>query len=63
MSDEEFERGRETCPELKRQARAFLEYGENMEEYWTSEKFMKKTEDAVIIAETKYPKDEGYRVV
>ena len=37
------------------QAREFLEYGESKKGYWTSNKFMKHMEMAVIIAEFKYP--------
>ena len=41
----------------------YLEYGENKEGYWTSEKFMAQIEVAATIAEVKYPREEGYRLV
>ena len=60
LTEEEFSRAKET---LKRHARAYLEYGENKEGYWTSERFMTQIKDAVMIAECKYPRDQGYRLV
>ena len=63
LTDEEFEEAKKSNPRLKKQARAFLEYGENKEGYWTSEKFMSQIDDAATIAETKYPREKGYRLV
>ena len=40
-----------------------MEYGESKEGYWTSEKFIKQIKISAMIAEFKYPKDDGYRVV
>ena len=40
-----------------------LEYGERKEGYWTSDKFMTQIEKAAKIAEAKYTKDDGWRVV
>ena len=40
LTDQEFEEANRSNPRVKNQARAFLEYGENKEGYWTSEKFM-----------------------
>jgi len=31
--------------------------------YWTSEKFMGQIKEAVKIAEVKYPKEEGWKIV
>ena len=53
----------ESHPRLQRQARTFLEYGENKEGYWTSERFMAQIESAVQIADIKYPREKGYRLV
>ena len=40
-----------------------IEYGENKEGYWTSERFMAQITVAVQIAEINYPRDQGYRIV
>ena len=63
LSDDEYEHFKESHPGIKRQARAYLEYVENKEGYWTSEKFMAQIEVAATIAEVKYPREEGYRLV
>ena len=64
LTAEEFEEAKGNYPSLTRhQARAYLEYGENKEGYWTSEKFMAQIEHAATIAEIKYPRDEGSRLV
>ena len=63
LSDDEYEQFKESHPGIKRQARAYLEYGENKEGYWTSEKFMAQIEVEATIAEVKYPREEGYRLV
>ena len=56
LTAEEFEAAKGNYPSLTRhQARAYLEYGENNEGYWTSEKFMAQIEHAATIAEIKYP--------
>ena len=36
-------------------ARVLLEYGQNREGYWTSEKFLQQMDHAVTIAKSKYP--------
>ena len=40
-----------------------LEYGEAKEGYWTSEKFMKQIKEVVKIADFKYPKEDGRKIV
>ena len=40
-------------------ARQFLEYGESLEGYWTSDKFFAQIEKSVKIANVKYPKSDG----
>ncbi len=40
LTEDEHAKGLRTYPHLKRQARAYLEYGVNQEGYWTSERFM-----------------------
>ena len=47
---------------IKKEAQEYLEYGESREGYWTSNKFLAQMDSAVKIADTKYPKDKGYRV-
>ena len=63
LTDEEFRVASLTNPNLPQQARQYLEYGESREGYWTGEKFMKQVEQAVTIADIKYPKERGWRVV
>ena len=63
LTAEEYDREKATDPMVKLQARTFLEYGESKEGYWTADKFMKQIEEAVKIAEIKYPKTEGWRHV
>lgn len=48
---------------LRATAREQIEYGENAEGYWTNERFMAQMEEAVKLAETKYPMAKGYRLV
>ena len=48
---------------IRKHSRQFLEYGEAKEGYWTSDEFMVQLREAVKIAEMKYPKEEGWRVV
>ena len=63
LTQEEYERAKTVHPTIRLQAREFLEYGESREGYWTSDKFMKQMETAVLIAEVKYPKENGWRHV
>ena len=63
LTAEEHEEALKKIPSIKCQARVFLEYGENKQGYWTSEKFMDQIEDSVKIAEVKYPCEHGYRLV
>lgn len=51
LSDEKYERTKTVSPGIQKYARTILEYGENKEGYWTSEKFMQQIEDVVKIAE------------
>ena len=44
-------------------AHQYFEYGENKEGYWTRDKFIAQIENAVLIAELKYPKEERWRDV
>ena len=62
LTEEEFSAIVKEHPQLRRQAREFLEYGKEHEGYWTAEKFLKQLEVASTIADTKYPRNEGYRV-
>ncbi len=63
LTDDEYARGLTIYPQLKQQAREFLEYGENKEGYWISEKFKTQIEHAALLAEVKYPREEGYKLV
>jgi len=57
---EEYQKAKEKDPNARMQAQTLLEYGEAGEGYWTSDKFMDQMEKAVKIAETKYPKEDGW---
>ena len=63
LTEEEYERAKESDPNIRMHAREFLEYGESKEGYWTSDKFMSQMKMAVKIAEVKYPKEDGWRHV
>ena len=58
LSDEMFERAQIVHPGLKQEARILLKYGASSEGYWNSEKFMSQVENAVKLADYKYPADE-----
>ena len=62
LTDEEFEKALDQSILVKKEAREYLEYGENREGYWNATKFLKQLADAVLIAEVKYLKLEGYRL-
>lgn len=51
---DEFAAGRERFPQLKWYARKSIEYGENCEGYWSSERFLEQLKDCVSMAECKY---------
>ena len=63
LSDQEFAIGRTIFPGLKQYARAYIEYGENRDGYWTSDKFMEQLEYCAKMAECKYPWSDGFKVV
>lgn len=58
FSDAEFDEAKIVHPEVRQEARELLEYGENRDGYWTSDKFMTHVANAVTIAECIYPKDK-----
>ena len=61
LTDDEFKKACDQNVVVKREAREYLEYGESKEGYWTAAKFLKQIENAITIAEIKYPNSEGYR--
>lgn len=63
LTEAEHKQACRTNPDLKRCARQYLEYGESREGYWTSEKFMAQMKIAVDIAEAKYPRESGWKLV
>ena len=63
LTEEEYTAAKLTDPSIRRYARQQLEYDEGKEGYWTSEKFMAQIKHAVKIAEVKYPREEGWRIV
>ena len=63
LTDEEFAAGRSKYPRLKQFARSSIEYGENRDGYWTSERFLEQLKYSVQIVECKYPCEQGYKVI
>ena len=63
LTEDEYRMAKQVDPTIRRYARQQMEYGEAKEGYWTSEKFMDQIKQAVKIAEVKYPREEGWRVV
>lgn len=63
LTEDEYKAAKEVDPSIRRYARQQLEYGEGKEGYWTSERFMGQIKQAVKIAEVKYPKADGWRIV
>ena len=61
-TQEEYDEAMKTAT-IRKHARQMLEYGQGKQGYWTSDKFMMQIKEAVKIAEVKYPKDNGWRVV
>ena len=64
LTEDEHQKAKEVYgSSVKKEARVFLEHGEGREGYWTSERFLSQMDAAVKIADIKYPKSEGYKVV
>ena len=63
MNKDEHEEAKKKDPTIKKYARRWLEYGKAKEGYWTSDKCMDQMKDAVKIAEAKFPKEDGWRIV
>ena len=64
LNDEEFEQAKVTYgPTMKKEARELLEYGDNKEGYWTSEKFLAQVDKAVKIANIKYPPEDDFKII
>ena len=63
LTQEEYDQAKQSNPNIWIEARAYLEYGENREGYWNSEKFMNQIKMAVKISEIKYPKCDNWRHV
>ena len=63
LTKEEYDRAVVNDPSIRMYARQFLEYGESREGYWASDKFIVQIEKSVKIANLKYPKSDGWRVV
>ena len=62
LTEEEYTVAKQNDPNIRMGARVLLEYGEARDGYWTGPKFMKQMENAVKIAEAKYPKQQGYHL-
>ena len=63
LTDDEFAAGLDKYPQLKQFARRSIEYGENRDGYWTSERFLEQLKDSTQIVECKYPREQGYKVI
>ena len=63
LTQEEYDRAKVSAPNVRMYARELFEYGEAKEGYWTSDKFMEQLKKAVVIAEVKYPKEDGWKHV
>ena len=61
LSDAEYESAKISNPHIRKYVRAFLEYRESKEGYWTRDKFIAQMEKNIIIAEIKYPKINGWQ--
>ena len=57
LTDEEFDKEKDSYPKLWKEARCFLKIGAEYKEYWDSEKFLKQVEHSITIAELKYQKE------
>ena len=57
LSESEYEKAKISYPDITIEAREIIEYGENRDGYWTSEKFLNQVKKAVKIAEVLYPSD------
>ena len=57
LSDEEFDREKDSHPGLWKEAWCFLKIGAEYEGYWDSEKFLRPVEHSIMIAEIKYLKE------
>ena len=63
LSDEEYEHVKQKDPLIKKYTHPLLEYGEGNDGYWTLQRFVDQLKEASKIAEAKYPKEEGWRIV
>ena len=62
LTPEEHQAAKLLNPNIPMAARQLLQYGESRDGYWTGERFMEQMENAVKVAEAKYPKDQSYRL-
>ena len=63
LTQAEYEEAKKSNPSAKMYARQLLKFGKNKEGYWTSDKFISQIHSAVEIANIKYPKSSGYKIV
>ena len=63
LTEDEYGMAKQVDPTIRRYARQQMECGDMKEGYWMSEKFKDQIKQAVKIAEVKYPREEGWRVV
>ena len=63
LTDEEHEEANKHDITITQRARETLEYGESREGYWNSNKFMMQMNNAVKIAEIKYPPADKWKII
>ncbi len=63
MTDEEFEHASKSDITITKRARETLEIGEGREGYWDSGKFKMQMNNAVKIADIKYPKSDNWIII
>ena len=63
LTDEEYEEANKHDITITQRARETLEYGESREGYWSSNKFMMQMNNAVKIAEIKYPAADQWKII
>ena len=63
LTDSQYAMASERDITITQSARRTLEYGESRGGYWTCDKFMMQMEVAVKIADIRYPKSDGWKVI
>ena len=63
LTKEEYQEAKNNNPRIGKHARQTLEYArEGKEGYWTFDIFISQITEAAAIAETKYPREKGWKM-